>query len=158
MNYDTYIGLDLGTRTGLCIWQRDKHQRNGGRIKVLRTIHAWQVFEQVFERMMQYKDLDAMVHDGDRSKYHALIVFEDARKMKLPRHLTHGGRAQGAGAVKWFCGQFEAFCEYNGFPYLAVKPNPKLTKLSKEKFYQLTGYEHRTSNHARDAAMLVFGR
>jgi hypothetical protein len=38
-----------------------------------------------------------------------------------------------------------------------VNPTSRKTKINKDYFQKLTGYKGNTSEHGRDAAMLVFG-
>ena len=75
-----------------------------------------------------------------------LVVFEDARKRKwIPRERDLSqfrGRAMGAGSVEFVC----------------PPPRQGMTKLTDAYFRGLTGYDRRTNEHGRDAAMLVFGR
>jgi hypothetical protein len=67
------------------------------------------------------------------------------------------GRRQGAGSVKRDAKIWQDFCEDMDIPFEAVKPCAGATKRTTETFERLTGWKGRTSNHARDAAMLVFG-
>lgn len=50
------------------------------------------------------------------------------------------------------------FCEELGVECRKIAPKHNTTKLSASQFKVLTGWQGRTSDHARDAAMLVFGR
>jgi hypothetical protein len=43
-----------------------------------------------------------------------------------------------------------------GVPFEMVAPKGGKTKLSVQTFQKITGYTQRTSEHARDAAMLVY--
>lgn len=45
-----------------------------------------------------------------------------------------------------------------GIEFRALPPTKGATKMSAEAFRDLTGWRGRTSEHSRDAAMLVFGR
>jgi hypothetical protein len=90
------------------------------------------------------------------------IVFEDARKRQwLPREKNlseYRGKLMGAGSVKRDCEIWEEFCENYDIPYTAVPPRKGLTKWDAETFNKMTGWQGRTSNHARDAALLVWGK
>jgi hypothetical protein len=87
---------------------------------------------------------------------HVFVIFEDARKR---RWFGSSGREklQGAGSVKRDCSIIEEFCEDLEIPYYAQAPRSGLTKLDAEVFKSMTGWTARTSEHARDAAMLVHG-
>ncbi|EMO20703.1 hypothetical protein LEP1GSC168_0032 [Leptospira santarosai str. HAI134] len=50
------------------------------------------------------------------------------------------------------------FCELNKIPYRLVHPKRRATKIKAAEFRTLTGWTGRTSEHSRDAAMLVVGR
>ena len=45
-----------------------------------------------------------------------------------------------------------------GVPFKPVSPQSKGAKLNAQQFARLTGWTGRTSEHGRDAGMLVFGR
>ena len=66
--------------------------------------------------------------------------------------------AQNIGMNKKESMLLEQFCIKNGLDYTMVKPSKKtMTKLNSEQFKKMTGYSGRTSEHGRDAAMLVYG-
>lgn len=136
----TWIGIDPGVHTGFAVW-------NGGRFTELGTYPL----HRAFLRLLDIMEADD-VH----------VVFEDARLRKwIPREATISearGRAQGAGSVKRDCAIWEAICRDYRLPFDALPPKAGMTKLSADAFARLTGWATRTSNHARDAAMLVFGR
>ncbi len=44
-----------------------------------------------------------------------------------------------------------------GIKYVAQPPRAGATKWTADTFRRITGYTGRTSNHARDAALLVYG-
>jgi len=91
-----------------------------------------------------------------------LIVFEDARKRKwLPREKSmkeFKGRAMGAGSVRRDSAIWEEWCRTYAIPFISSPPRAGMTKLSDIQFQGITGYDRRTNEHGRDAAMLVFGR
>jgi hypothetical protein len=85
-----------------------------------------------------------------------LVRFEDARQRKW---FGNAGREQlqGAGSIKRDCAIWEDFLKDLGVDFEMVAPKNTVTKISKEYFKQLTGYKGVTSEHGRDAAMLVYG-
>lgn len=95
---------------------------------------------------------------GQAKRYgHDLTIYiEDARKRKW----VTGGREklQGVGSVKRDCGIWEEFCLYYDVDFELVAPKNNKTKLSADEFKRYTGWAHRTSEHARDATMLIWGR
>lgn len=68
------------------------------------------------------------------------------------------GRAMGAGSVRRDCDIWEEYCTARRIPFEAVAPRPGATKWDADYFARVTGWTGRTSNHARDAALLVFGK
>lgn len=85
------------------------------------------------------------------------VIFEDAR---LRKWFGSKGREalQGAGSVKRDCKIWDDFLRDLGVCFQMVSPQSGATKWDAARFAKLTGWEGRTSEHARDAAMLVFGR
>lgn len=67
--------------------------------------------------------------------------------------------AQRVGANKEKAKLIVGYINHLGFKCWEIKPNKySYSKLSSKRFKQITGYMERTSEHGRDAAMLVFGR
>jgi hypothetical protein len=64
----------------------------------------------------------------------------------------------GAGSVKRDCAIWEDFCRDLGIDYIPVPPQAGLTKWPADYFNKVTGWKGRTSDHARDAALLVYGK
>lgn len=84
------------------------------------------------------------------------LWFEDARKRKW---FGDSGREklQGAGSVKRDSKIWQEFCEFHQIPYSAIPPRQIKTKMNTTVFKRITGWEGRTSEHARDAGSMVFG-
>lgn len=101
--------------------------------------------------MDRVKEL-AEIHGKENMK----LYIEDARL----RTFVTGGREklQGVGSVKRDALIWDDWCQEQGFHYVMVHPKANATKLKPERFKQLTGYVKQTSEHGRDAAMLVFKR
>jgi hypothetical protein len=84
------------------------------------------------------------------------IILEDAR---LRTWFGEKGREalQGAGSIKRDCSIWCEFAELHGIALKSVKPAKGATKWDAETFKRVTGWKERTNEHARDAAMLVYG-
>lgn len=84
------------------------------------------------------------------------IYIEDARQRKW----VTGGceKLQGVGSVKRDCQRWQEFCEYHGIDFELVAPKNNRTKTTASEFKRITGWQQRTNEHGRDAAMLIFGR
>lgn len=136
-----YIGIDTGTKTGFAVW-------DGERFLEIETLKLWQALDRVRKMKEQGEDIT--------------VVFEDARQRKwLPREKNisqYRGKMMGAGSVKRDAVIWEEFCEDNGITCIMQAPSRGMTKWSAEVFADVTGWKGRTSNHARDAALLVYGR
>lgn len=137
-----YIGIDTGVHTGIAVWDSEK-----GKFVYLDTLKIHEALNIV--RSYAYTDVPLCVR------------FEDARQRKwipMSKNMTAElGRAQGAGYVKAHCQIWEDFLRDKDIPFEMIAPRRNVTKLSAEQFERITGYKARTSEHARDAAMLVYG-
>lgn len=104
------------------------------------------------------------VADWHRSGRVIRLVFEDARLRRGwfgamdAKQLKHGaGVREGVGSVKRDCAVWQEWAELHRIPFKAVSPQEKGVKLDAALFGRMTGWTARTSQHGRDAAMLVFG-
>ncbi len=132
------IGIDPGKNTGYAEW--DRINRKLLECKSL-AIH---------EAMAQVRAM------RDIGQLH-LVAFEDAR---MRTWLGSKGREalQGAGSIKRDCTIWADFLGDLGVPFINVKPAAGGTKWTAERFAQVTGWQGRTNEHGRDAALLVLGR
>lgn len=134
------VGLDPGVTTG---WAR------------------WDVQAARLTECRGYKIHEAMrALEADRP---ALVLFEDARqrrwfgKMDAEQRKYGAAVREGAGSVKRDCSIWADFLEDLGIPYIARPPLAGGTKWSALYFKAVTGWDERTNEHARDAAVLVAG-
>ena len=137
------VGIDPGLHTGLAVW--DTSARQFLDIRCSGIVSAMDYLDDIaFKRGI------------------GLVVFEDARQRKwIPREKDLAqmkGRAMGAGSVKRDCSIWQEWCEARCVQYIATKPKNGMTKLTDAYFRGITGYDRRTNEHGRDAAMLVFQR
>lgn len=131
-----YIGIDPGTKTGFAIWNAQKQQ-----------------FQQV-STMPIHKAME------DVKKYHALGHLIEVVIEKPPKGWSgnNAARAQGAGSIRRDFTVWRDMMEDLKIPFRTVVPSRKgLTKMQPEQFRKMTGWQGRTSNHARDAALMVYG-
>lgn len=137
------VGIDPGIHTGLAVW--DTSTRQFLEIRTVGIVAAMEYLSEIRQ---------------DRGI--GLLVFEDARQRTwIPREKDIRqvkGRAMGAGSVKRDCSIWEEWCKAKGIQFIATRPKTGLTKLTDAYFRGLTGYDRRTNDHGRDAAMLVFQR
>lgn len=137
-----YIGLDPGTHTGVAVWD--------GKMRRFLSIST--------RTATDARDFIARNFPPEETA----IIFEDARQRKwLPREKNlseYRGRLIGAGSIKRDCEIWVEFCDFYHYTYTAIPPRKGMTKWTEEQFTRITGWTTRTSNHARDAALLVFGK
>ena len=124
------IGIDPGTNTGVAVWNATFQT-----FHVLKTLPVHRAFTLVTELRP------------------ALVIVEDAR---LRTHFGNTGRErlQGAGAAKRDAKIWEDFLAESKIPFLLQLPAGKVDGKTFRAIYKVHG---RTSEHARDAALLVVG-
>ena len=142
-----WAGIDPGESTGLAIWDGASRA-----FLEVATLPLWQALERVGAWAVQCKEQGTPL----------VVVFEDARKRTwFPREKSNAeyrGRLMGAGAAKRDAKIWEEYLTAHGIAFEARKPQPGMTKWDADYWMRITGWTGRTSNHARDAALLVFGR
>ena len=137
-----FVGIDPGVNTGLAVWSHS---------------------ESKFCEVVTASIVGAMKIVRDYAVEHDVTIYtEDARKRKwIPREKSLSqfkGRAMGAGSVRRDSQIWEEFAAYYDIPIVLLPPRQGVTKWSAEYFARVTGWKARTSNHSRDAALLVFGK
>jgi hypothetical protein len=140
-----HIGIDPGANTGFAIWDASR--------QAFSEITTYQVHEAIWY-------LRTVAQNCNQLKI--FVWFEDARQRNW---FGRSGpeKHQGAGAIKRECTIWHDFLAdllakgliTNFYP---VAPKNNYTKMPPDIFKQTTGWPHRTSSHARDAAMLVYKR
>jgi len=139
------IGIDPGAHTGCGVWDRVER-----RLIDVRTGNFWTVIEHV---------------TATYPTHETVIVIEDPNLNPS----MHAGTLKGAAGVRAALriaqnvgeNKAEARLLIEGFERAgyAVEPfKPTRSKPTEDHFRRVTGYEGRTSEHARDAAMFVYGR
>lgn len=139
--YDYLIGIDPGVETGIAV----KDLKTGHFVEIVtEPIH------RAFRRVWQWQGQGKIA-----------VFVEDARKRKwfndkgLSAKASRG-LAMGGASVKRDCKAWEDMLVDANIPHLLIAPKNNKTKVAATYFKQLTGWERRTSNHSRDAAMLIF--
>ncbi len=135
-----YIGIDAGVKTGFAVW--DKKLKKFIQIETM-PIH------RAMESIIHYKkeDIHVRVEDARKRTWFGNKMNWEQERSKL----------QGVGSVKRDCTIWEDFLKDLNVSFEMVAPKRNVTKLTHEQFVRLTGYDKRTNEHNRDAAMLVFG-
>lgn len=140
-----YIGIDTGVHTGYAVYDSNE--------KELLAVGC----DMVHRAMQIVNGLSMKAHrEGGKIR----VRVEDARKRTwYGFHTAQEDRArlQGAGSVKRDAQIWEDFLTDLGVDFEMVAPKNNATKLTAEQFRRITGYEGKTNEHGRDAAMLVYG-
>ena len=133
------IGIDTGTHTGVAIYETISK-----RIERLETLPIHKAMALVLDTALE-------------NPHNTHVYFEDAR---LRKWFGRSGREQlqGAGSVKRDCAIWEDYLTDYKLHFAPIAQKNNTTKLSADYFAKVTGWTARSSGHARDAAMLVFGR
>lgn len=131
-----FIGIDTGAKTGIAIWNA-----SAAKFDHITTTTITRAMEMVRQYKTAGHDVTVRVEDARLRKW-----FGDRSEQK----------AQGAGSVKRDASIWEDFLKEHDIRHEMVHPMRGGTKLSKEQFFKTTGYTGLTSEHSRDAAMLVY--
>lgn len=140
-----YIGIDTGTNTGIAVW--DNRQRSFVSVGCMMIHQAMKMVEEY-----QQKALEA----GTR----CIVRVEDPRQRTWYENMSREAerkKLQGVGSVKRDASIWEDYLTDLGVEFEMVAPKRNVTKLSQDRFKVITGWQNRTNEHGRDAAMLVFG-
>ena len=135
------VGIDPGTKTGFAVYCKTTKT-----LIDVRTLKIHDAFNEV--KLLK----EACISNGTK----LFVRVEDARKRKR-YGANSSAKVQGAGAIKIQCKQWEEFLKSEMISHELVAPQRLRTKVDAKKFKQITGWGTRTSNHGRDAAMMVYG-
>lgn len=142
------IGIDGGINTGFAVW--DTEQKKFIQIS---TTKFWTVFTLI--------EVICVVHPKDK-----IVIYVEDPTQNKPVWRRHGmknheyqKKCQSVGSVKRETTLLIEGLRIKGYEVKAIRPQKgSHTKMKADAFKKLTKYEGRTSEHGRDAAMLVFQR
>lgn len=154
------IGIDPGDHTGLAVWDTGQQ-----RFRLLATLPLHKAMQEVIKWSTAAELRD--IRKG--KKVH--VVCEDARQRTWfapERNASeYRGKLMGAGAAKRDARIWEEFLSDKdvalpyaddlGLTFTMHKPQVHGTKWNADTFARYTGFTGRTSEHSRDAALLVYG-
>lgn len=142
-----FIGIDPGVHTGIAIW--DSESKGFMSVTCTGIVLALDLVRN-------------LAKDRATGAPQITLVVEDARRRKwIPQEKSFTeakGRAMGAGSVMRDCAIWEECAKLWDIPLQLVPPQKGATKWPADTFARVTGWQLRTNDHARDAAMLVFGK
>lgn len=137
------IGIDTGVNTGFAVVRSVK----------LESVECLQI-HQALERVKGFLEAGEDVQ----------VFVEDARQRKWIPNQRGREVLQGVGSVKRDALIWEDFLKdlvsqygESRVSFRMMPPKSNKTKLDTATFKRLTGWEGRTNEHGRDAAMLVYG-
>jgi len=146
MSYYSIIGIDTGVKTGVAAWLPAEKKF----VKIA-TMPIHQALAYVQNIFIYTRGHEMGIH----------VIVEDARQVrfrgKKTTQVQWDAMQQGVGSIKRDAKIWEDFLTDLGIPHTMARPNKALTKYNAKYFKALTGWEERTSEHARDAAMMVYG-
>lgn len=130
------IGIDPGIKNGIAIYCRQEKQ-----LVAVNTLPL----HELFEVLRSYAKL-------------AEVYIENPNTYVPFKGVQQGARLQGAGAVKQTYKHIIHFLEAFEMPYKPTKLQGTFKKIPADKFQQITGFNGKTNEHGRDAAMIAFRR
>ncbi|MBO1529631.1 hypothetical protein J3492_00185 [Psychrobacter sp. F1192] len=133
------IGIDTGVKTGFA------HSIDG----VLQEVST-QTILSAQDKVLAIRD------EAAQSDVKLIVCIEDVRKRGWVDRSIGRERMQGVGSVKRDCGIWQEFCERHGLRHILVAPANIDTKRKAKDFEVITGWAGRTSEHARDAGMMIY--
>jgi len=137
------IGIDPGTNTGFSVW--DLSSRSFLSVETLSMYRA-------IKRIEGWVETAATIH---RPGY-IFVRIEDATK-RTWFGKSGPERYKGAGSIERDCAIWREVLTELNIPFEAVAPKDLKGTPNAETFKKITGWQRRTSVHARDAAWMVYG-
>ena len=136
------IGVDAGQKTGLAAKELGTQ-----RWVLLKTVSFWGAIDCLRELDEQFTIRRVVVEDPSQNRPVFRRGVPCAQLLKI---------AQNVGANKSDAKRLIEYCQRQGWSVVTSRPTKRsLTKLDPETFQRLTGITQRTSEHVRDAVMLI---
>jgi len=142
-----YIGLDPGVNTGMAIW--DPHKKI---ITYAKTLSFWDVIQKLMILKDEEPELHVVIENpaGNKPVFRTKFAGQTGNDRVMDKITQNIGSNKRDGQL------LAEFCANANIPLTLVTPSKK--KYTKETFEKLTRYTTLTSQHSRDAAMLVWGK
>jgi len=142
------IGIDGGVNTGFAVYDR-----NSRKLVEIKTYSFWEAIEALESWMDDcgISGIEVWIEDVEA---HSPTFYRGAKGSAVQNRIS-----QSVGRNKRDCQLLKEWLERKGVVFYSIPPTKQsMTKLNAETFKTYTGWNERTSQHGRDAAMLVFGR
>ena len=144
MNEKIYIGIDPGTHTGMAMWYKKAKT-----LEIL-TTDFWGCIDKIDMLRKLGIDIECIIEDPGLNKGMHWHKHNHKGSFALANDI-----AQKVGGNKREARLLIEYCIKEVIRYVGVKPTS--SKWNDGYFKSVTGYEGRSSQHARDAAKLVYG-
>jgi hypothetical protein len=159
-----YVGIDCGTHTGFSVWDATN--------KMFLEVGSC-TFWQSIDKIMDYVSMNEMQYDicfiiedvnAHSSTFNATKTYQSTQGNHNQKIGAVCKQAERVGSVKDKTALTVEFIELRAkeFSNIEIKKIPPTrasgTKMKSEQFKALTKWDKQTNEHARDSAMLVFGR
>lgn len=159
-----FVGIDPGEDTGYAIWLRGAQ---GGSFTEVTSLDFWTTVMRLAELKnvvcpqhgaklvvcIEASNLNPSMHAGTLEGLRKRTDLNQSQRESIAMNI-----AQKVGGVKREATLLQRWCEIHNVECRAVKPTgASNTKMPSDRFNKLTGWNKRTNEHGRDAAMLVWG-
>lgn len=132
----TILGIDPGAHTGVA-------RIEGGQLVSLQTIEPHEI-----ERTLRAQAPDRVVFEDSRLQSHVWTKADGIAKVaKIARNV---------GEIDAWCRLITAVCGELGIPAHGISPKSKGAKIKEAAFIEATGWQGRSNEHTRDAAMVAY--
>ncbi len=139
-----HVGIDPGVHTGIAAWNAKTKE-----FSVVETTHIFIAMDILKALIYEHGVSNVHVHCENPNTWRH---FSGTSASKI------ASKAQGAGSVKRDFSIWKAYCEHIGVEFTPVSLTAALKKIDALRFQKYTGIRKRTSEHARDAAMIVLNK
>lgn len=140
------IGIDPGLKTGIAIFVK-------GGLEELRTISPWEI-PALISRQQEDRGIKRVIYEDSRLQSHIFSAHKpgsralgQAQKLKIARNV---------GQIDGWCCLIAQVCAERGITCHGISPAAKGAKLDAKRFEGVTGWQGRSNEHERDAAMVAW--
>jgi hypothetical protein len=145
------IAIGIDPSKGVAIYNRDAK-----RLMALINTDFWDIIEIIRTHIILGKEFVVVCEAPHLNQpvWHA-TSNRDRGISSVP---MYGKICQNVGMNKQDAKRIIEYCELRKIKIITQRPNARsMTKLDKEMFERITGWDKNSNEHTRDAAMLVFG-
>lgn len=148
MSEKVFIGIDGGVSNGFAVWNKTRRE-----LVIIETLSFWDCIDRIgdFYDLCRKENIVLTVVVEDVEMNRPTFARENTNEKMMQKI------SQNVGGVKAYTRLIIEWCERKNIPVIKMRPSKKsATKLSAETFNKITGWEGKTSQHGRDAGMMVY--